>query len=79
MSAQILRFLRTSGLALIAILAANGWHVDASVLWAMLAGAGETGLRAVVPVVPLPFVTSQPNRPTEAPPVLPTSPSPSKR
>jgi hypothetical protein len=68
LKSQVLRFLRTSGLALVAILAADGWHVNASNLWAILVGAAETGLRELIPVAPLPFVTSQPARPTETAP-----------
>lgn len=58
LKAQALRFVRTSGLAFIAMLLATGGHVGWSSLWAMLVGAVETGLRQLMPVAPLPTVTA---------------------
>jgi hypothetical protein len=54
--AQALRFVRTSGLAFVALLMATGGHIGWSSLWAMLVGAGETGLRQLVQVEPKPTV-----------------------
>jgi len=62
--AQLLRFVRTSALTFVASLFMTGGHVGWSSLWAMLAGAGETGLREVLPVAPVPTVATDP-----APPV----------
>jgi hypothetical protein len=56
--AQALRFVRTSGLAFAAMLLATGGHVGWSSLWAMLVGAGETGLRQLMQVEPKPTVTA---------------------
>jgi hypothetical protein len=58
LKAQALRFVRTSGLAFVAMLLATSGHVGWSSLWAMLVGAGETGLRQLIPVAPLPAVTA---------------------
>lgn len=58
LKAQALRFVRTSGLAFVALLMATGGHVGWSSLWAMLVGAAETGLRQLMPVAPLPTVTA---------------------
>jgi len=71
LKAQLLRFARTSALTFVASLFMTGGHIGWSSLWAMLAGAGETGLREVLPVVPSPFVSSQPDRPTETTPPPP--------
>ena len=69
LKAQVLRFVRTSGLAFVAMLLATGGHVGWSSLWAMLAGAAETGLRQLVPVAPVPTVSAVPAPPTDpAPP-----------
>lgn len=67
--AQALRFVRTSGLAFVALLLATGGHVGWSSLWAMLVGAAETGLRQLMPVAPLPTVTA-----VLAPPAPPATP-----
>jgi hypothetical protein len=56
--AQALRFVRTSGLAFVALLMATGGHVSWSSLWAMLVGAGETGLRQLMQVEPKQTVTA---------------------
>jgi hypothetical protein len=56
--AQALRFVRTSGLAFVALLMATGGHVGWSSLWAMLVGAGETGLRQLMQVESKPTVTA---------------------
>jgi hypothetical protein len=58
LKAQALRFVRTSGLAFVAMLLATGGHVGWSSLWAMVAGAGETGLRQLMQVEPKPTVTA---------------------
>lgn len=58
LKAQTLRFVRTSGLAFVAMLLATGGHVSWSSLWAMLVGAGETGLRQLMQVEPKPMVTA---------------------
>lgn len=63
LKAQALRFVRTSGLAFVALLLATGGHVGWSSLWAMLVGAAETGLRELIPVAPLPTVTAVPADP----------------
>lgn len=62
---QILRFLRVSAMAFVASLFTTGGKIGWSSLWAMVAGAGETGLRQVWPVKPVPSVASVP-----APPVM---------
>ncbi len=54
--AQLLRFVRTSGLAFMAMLLASGGHIGWPSLWAMLVGAGETGLRQLLPVKSVPTV-----------------------
>lgn len=58
LKAQALRFVRTSGLAFVALLLATGGHVGWSSLWAMLVGAAETGLRELMPVESKPTVTA---------------------
>jgi len=63
LKAQLLRFVRTSGLAFAASLLATGGHVSWSSLWVLLVGAGETGLRELMPVAPLPTVTAVPVSP----------------
>lgn len=66
--AQLLRFARISGLAFLAALPATGGRISWSSLFALAAGAAETGLRELQPTAPLPFVSSQPARPTETAP-----------
>jgi hypothetical protein len=66
--AQALRFLRATGYAFITALVATGGKLSWWDLLTLGAGAAESGLRQVFQVQPLPFVTSQPVRPTEAPP-----------
>lgn len=66
--AQVLRFLRATGYAFIAALAATGGNVRWWDVLTLLAGAAETSLRQVFQVEGKPFVASQPARPTEAPP-----------
>lgn len=57
--AQLLRFVRTSGLAFVsAFLMTGGRWPGWAGLWALLAGAGETGLRELLPVKPIPSVSS---------------------
>lgn len=68
LKAQALRFLRVSALAFLTALPVDGGNVSWSSLWALAAGAAETGLRQLLPVRPLPFVSSQPGRPTETAP-----------
>jgi hypothetical protein len=67
LTAQLLRFVRTTGLAFAASLLATGGQVSWSSLWVLLVGAGETGLRELVPVAPVPTVTSEPAPPGAAP------------
>lgn len=70
LKAQALRFVRTSGLAFVALLLATGGHVGWSSLWAMLVGAAETGLRELMPVESKPTVTAvlaDPSQPTTDP------------
>lgn len=63
LKAQLLRFVRTSGLALAASLLATDGHVSWSSLWVLIVGAGEVGLRELIPVAPLPTVTAVPASP----------------
>lgn len=68
LKAQLLRFARVSALAFLTALPADGGSISWSSLWALAAGAAEAGLRQLLPVKPLPFVSSQPARPTETAP-----------
>lgn len=68
LKAQLLRFVRTSGYAFLAAFLATGAHASWWQLLSLAAGAAETGLRELFPTAPLPFVTSQPPRPTETTP-----------
>lgn len=54
--AQALRFARVSVLAFVAALFQTGGKIGWASLWAMIAGAGETGLRQVLPVKAIPAV-----------------------
>lgn len=65
---QLLRFARISGLAFLAALPATGGRVSWSSLFALAAGAVETGLRELMPTAPLPMVSAQPDWPTEITP-----------
>lgn len=56
--AQALRFVRISVLAFFSALPATGGKVSWASLFALGAGALETGLREMVPVKPLPTVDS---------------------
>lgn len=56
--AQALRFVRVSALAFVAALFQTGGKVGWASLWAMIAGAGETGLRQLLPVKAIPAVTA---------------------
>lgn len=56
--AQALRFLRVSALAFVAALFQTGGRFGWASLWAMIAGAGETGLRQLLPVKPVPTVSA---------------------
>ncbi len=60
-TAQLLRFARVTGYALVAQLLLTGfsWPGWAG-LWALVPGALETGLRQVAPVKAIPAVTSAP-------------------
>lgn len=67
---QILRFLRVSAMAFVASLFTTGGKIGWSSLWAMVAGAGETGLRQVWPVKPVLQVSSvlaDPEPPADSP------------
>lgn len=72
---QVLRFVRVSVLAFAASLPADGGRVSWSSLWALAAGAAETGLRQLLPVKPLPAVASVPVMSAE-PPQAPPGPGP---
>lgn len=65
---QLLRFARVSALAFLAALPATGGRVSWSSLFALGAGAVETGLRELAPTAPVPMVSAQPARPTETTP-----------
>ncbi len=81
LKAQALRFVRTSGLAFVAMLLATGGHVGWSSLWAMLAGAGETGLRQLMPVKPIPAVDAvlaDAEKAVAPAPAAPADPPPAK-
>lgn len=54
--AQALRFARVSALAFVAALFQTGGKLGWASLWAMIAGAGETGLRELLPVKSVPTV-----------------------
>ena len=56
--AQLLRFVRVSALAFVAALFQTSGKFGWASLWAMIAGAGETGLRQLLPVKPIPAVSS---------------------
>lgn len=56
--AQAWRFVRVSGLAFLAAMATTGGKLTWSSLWALGAGALETGLRQMLPVNPIPAVSS---------------------
>lgn len=56
--AQILRFVRVSALAFLASLPLTGGKISWSSLWALGAGAFETGLRQLLPVKEIPAVTA---------------------
>ena len=56
--AQLLRFARVSALAFVAALFQTGGRFGWASLWAMISGAGETGLRQLLPVKPVPTVTA---------------------
>lgn len=56
--AQLLRFARVSALAFVAALFTTGGKVSWASLWAMIAGAGETGLRELLPVKSIPAVSA---------------------
>lgn len=56
--AQLLRFARVSALAFVAALFQTGGRFGWASLWAMIAGAGETGLRQVLPVKSIPTVSA---------------------
>lgn len=65
--AQLLRFVRISGLAFVTALPATG-HVSWASALALAAGAAEVGLRELQPTAPVPMVSAQPDRPTETAP-----------
>lgn len=79
---QVLRFVRVSVLAFLTSLPVDGGSVSWSSLWALAAGAAETGLRQLLPVKPLPAVASVPAaaapaaQPPQEPPAAPTAPKP---
>lgn len=56
--AQLLRFARISALAFVAALFQTDGKIGWSSLWAMIAGAGEVGLRQMLPVTTLDAVTA---------------------
>jgi hypothetical protein len=58
--AQLLRFVRTSALAFVAALFQTDGRIGWASLWAMIAGAGETGLRQLIPVAPVPAASAVP-------------------
>lgn len=72
--AQALRFARVSALAFVAALFTTGGKVSWASLWAMIAGAGETGLRQVFQVKAVPTVSSVLAE-TSVPPADPTPPA----
>lgn len=78
--AQLLRFARVSALAFVAGLLTTGGKVSWASLWALAAGAAETGLRQLLPVKALPAVTAVLADAEKAvtPPAAPTDTTPAK-
>lgn len=77
LKAQALRFVRVSALAFVAGLLTTGGKVSWSSLWALVAGAAETGLRQLLPVKPIPAVSTvlaDAGKAVTPPPADPTPP-----